>query len=80
MDTTPKALVTAAIILGISMIIAADFLSGRYQITGTQYVLYRLDHFTGSVTACTVNSDEYGAAADAGKTGVLAHCDIVQGK
>ena len=77
MDTVPKALMASAVIVAVALIVAADFLSSRYQITGIPGGLYRLDRFTGAVTLCTMDTDnEQLDAAMAAKIGVTAHCDI----
>jgi hypothetical protein len=74
MDSVPKALVASAIILALAMIVAADFLSVRYQIaSGDRFAVYRLDRLTGAVILCVPDSDE--GEANAGKSGVTVHCD-----
>ena len=74
MDSIPKALVASAAIVAVALVVAAHFLSTRYQIAGTNPVV-RLDRLTGAVTACTLNGDDYGAAQEA-NTAAEVHCDV----
>ncbi len=76
MDTVPKALIASALIVGVALIVAADFLKSPYQIAGIGAAggVYRLNQNTGDVSLCIVDSDELGSAQEA-KTGVVAHCE-----